>query len=149
MAIIRSLKQTASLLNRSVLKQTSLPSAIGSNRNERSLFTSSISEQYQPQPMLENKIKCTLVSTVGPPVNCSDFLSRSPTRRFAKLKLILIFPLSLSLCPLFQPQRFLVTVLVLNCVFQLSKCSIQSAYQLILRNYTSVKLIQRFPFHLI
>lgn len=71
MAIVRSIKQTAALLNRGVLKQTGLPAVIGGNRNERSLFTSSISEQYQPQPMLENKIKCTLVSNG---YLCSGFL---------------------------------------------------------------------------
>lgn len=60
MASLRSLKQTVSLLNKNVIKQT-LPVS-------SSLFTSSISEQYQPQPRLENKVKCTLIpgDGVGP-----------------------------------------------------------------------------------
>jgi len=61
MASLRSFtKQTVSLLNKNAVKK-SLPVS-------SSLFTSTVSEQYRPQPRLENKVKCTLIpgDGVGP-----------------------------------------------------------------------------------
>jgi isocitrate dehydrogenase (NAD+) len=67
MTSLRTLKQTASILNKNVIKQ-SLASVVCNNQRKDQLFTSSISEQYQPQPRLENKVKCTLIpgDGVGP-----------------------------------------------------------------------------------
>lgn len=64
MASLRSLRQTSKILSQTNFVKKNLPAAINNN----SLFTSSISEQYQPQPRLENKIKCTLIpgDGVGP-----------------------------------------------------------------------------------
>lgn len=63
---LQSLKQTVSILNKNVINKFSLP-AISAIRKE-SLFTSSISEQYQPQPRFENKVKVTMIpgDGVGP-----------------------------------------------------------------------------------
>jgi len=63
MSSLRTLtKQTVSLLNKNAALKRIVPVS------SSSLFTSSISEQYQPQPRLENKVKCTLIpgDGVGP-----------------------------------------------------------------------------------